>query len=326
MRVYAAFLFVTLFSCQKPASQSAKEAQQAAPSPPGQAASTPAPPEPVLNYPFKAGERTIFASGHAGEGGLRWQAGLPACSGKQCPITLWLVEGETVVDSKPVAWPANSVELRQDDAEPGWGAGDPMGSASVTVWASGDEERYVGTVVRPVKMGTVPAILVDQLRGFEHLRRNHELFAVHNRKLDRVWQGEEGTGPAWSSTAIVSLPDATEGVVYYSGFRYPSPAEPDRIETTLLRWERGALQERKDDAPREALVIGAFPSAAAAHRSRNKARDCLGTFWVLPASRFSDRTGFVLALPGATPERIRQRLEAVKKCAYNQKIEVATLR
>jgi hypothetical protein len=326
MRVYAAFFCIAFISCQKPVSQPASE-QRATPAPAAVAAPATPPPEPVISYPLKAGARTVFASGHAGDG-LRWQAGLSPCSGNRCPITLWLVEGETVIDTKPLAWPANSPELRQEELEPGWGAGDPMGSAAnVSAWVSGEEERYIGTVARPVKMGNVTSILVDQLRGFEHLRRNHELFVVRNRRLDRVWQGEEGAGPAWSSTDIVTLPNGAEGVVYYSGFRYPSSAEPDRLEITLLHWDQDVLHKGQEDAPRQAVVVGTFPSVTAAHQARDSTRDCLGAFWVLPASRFPGRSGgFLLALPGVTPERVRQRLEIVGKCAYNRKVEVVTLR
>lgn len=333
MRRLVVLMCLALAGCSGPAPeqsapppQSKDAARPAAPAPTA-AAPVPTPPaEPEPAYPLLAGGRTVFASGPAGTG-LRWQAGLAPCKEGRCPVTIWLLENGKVIDSVATARPASSAQVRREAIEAGWGAGDPAATdPNAMVWASGEEERYTGIVVRPVNLPATPAVLVDQLTGFEHLRRHHELFVIRERKLSRVWTGEEGAGPAWTSTAIVPAGDA-QAILYYDGFRYPTPAQPDKLEITLLRWENSALARSAVPDARRALVTGAFPNAQTAHRERDANRKCLAAFWVLPAEQFPGRPGrYLLALPAASRQTLDQRLDALKACSYNQEVQILAMR
>jgi hypothetical protein len=249
------------------------------------------------------------------------------CVGNECPIAISLVEGSAIIDRTSAEWAASTREPVTEDVEHGWGAGDPAAApADLVAWATGEEERYVGTAVRPVRLApNLTGVLIDQRSGFEHVKRHHALFIANGRRIERVWDVGESAGPEWTSVAIVPASNGHDAIVLFRGFRYPASDRTDSLSATILSWNpaEGQLVERADDAQIHAAVIGGFPSVGATRQAKSADTDCLGPFWVLPNARFADRqeSGFVLALPSVSADQAR----AAAECAENRKPAVVRM-
>ena len=153
-----------------------------------------------------------------------------------------------------------------------------MDPATPPAWTAGDGETTVTTAARSVKLSAIEAgLLVDQAGGFEHVKRRHYLFAAADDKLQRVWTGEEGAGPAWSATVLV---DASSGnaqdIVYITGFQ-PGGDQPDTVAATRYTWN--AAQRMLVEAPPGplyAVVVGNFANLDDARAARTQ--PCLSNY------------------------------------------------
>jgi hypothetical protein len=270
----------------------------------------------------------ILATAPATPDGKRtYEVAIGECSGNECPMLVSLLEGEKVVDQSRTEWASTDREPRPDELEPGWGVGDLVGKpAAVTVWATGDEEKYLGTAIRVVSLADgVIGLLIDQRTGFEHIKRRHELFVVTDGKLVKAWQKGEGAGPVSSTTAIAKTDGGSEAVVYFEGFAH-SGNRPDTMKAVTIAWDGGRVVERQ--APVPAAAIGGFPTVQAARRYQAQNKECAGWYWVLPASQFdgADQQGFALALPSATRQGAEARSAEISQCAKGKKAAVVSMR
>lgn len=269
------------------------------------------------SFPQKTADGILLAS-VLGDG-VRIDLEIGKCTGEECPVLVALRQDGSRLAQLRTAWPSAGNEVYPEEMEPGWGAGDPLRSAGAEAWATGEEEAYLGLVARPVDLAPgVAGMLLDQRTGFEHLRRRHELFVARNNKLERVWEGTEGAGPAWSSADIVKLQDGRDGLVYFDGFRYPSPDQPDRLDISLFEWSEtsGALEESDYSANVPSIALDGFPSVSAAHNFRAQQSACMGLFWVLPAARAQGAAGkFVLVLPSLNESALTEKRAEVEECA-----------
>jgi hypothetical protein len=279
--------------------------------------------------PKSVNGRLVLATAPATtDGKLTYEVAIGECVKNECPVLVSLLDGQKLLDQNRTEWASTTREPRPEKLEPGWGVGDlPDAGAGVPAWATGDEEKYVGTAVRVLSLANgVVGLLIDQRTGFEHIKRRHELFAAVNGKVVKVWQAGEGSGPVSTSTAIVKTDVGSEAVVFFEGFAYPSGGRPDTMTATTFAWEAGKIAERR--SPVSAAVIGGFATVQAARRFQTQNQACAGWYWVLPASRFegAGEGPFVLALPSATADRARARSTQASQCAKGKKAAVALMR
>ena len=158
-----------------------------APEPKPAAKALESPPEVVATFPASAELSFGLAPGK--------------CADAKCAAVVQLLANGKVIDSSPLDFAASDAQLNKGTADKLMGAGDPLqGEDALAAWTAGDGERAVATAVRPMKLSSErTALLVDQLAGFEHVKRRHYLYVADNKKLKRIWTGEESAGPAWSA-------------------------------------------------------------------------------------------------------------------------------
>jgi len=256
---------------------------------------------------------------------LTYELSLGKCLKAACPIQVRLLEGKLVYGVATLDWRATPAQPVRAQADASLGAGDPLHAESgLAAWEVGNETRNVSVAAQTISLTPqLKGLLVHQRAGFEHLKRRHYLFVAIGRKLARVWTGEEGEGPTWSTVALTEPQgDGAQQLIFFSGFRYPSDDEPDSLEVTTFRWnqnkkvmEAEPAAERK--SPVTALVVGVYDTAAKAREAYRQRPECLKDFWVLTADSFpqipAGKVGIVAF--SAREAFARQTDKAVQACA-----------
>jgi hypothetical protein len=253
---------------------------------------------------------------------LRYALVIEACKDGVCPQAVHLVKGSRVVDSMKLEWPSVSQESEAEPVDAAWGAGDPLGlEQPLSAFATGNEATSVSVAARPVHLDKArTALLVTQRAGWEHLKHHHDLFAVDNGKLNRLWSGAEGPGPTWSSTDVISGPGQSQQILYFSAFQYPNADMPDTLSVTRIAWD---TQHKKivessvgGYTELQLLVLGNYAAIGPARTAYNRAGGCFTPLmWVLDSRQFpgsGDR--FLLGTLTSRPRLASALLDAAKTC------------
>ena len=185
----------------------------------------------------------------------------------ECPLTITLRREGLLLSSKHAFWSTSTRKPVKRTIDLPDGAGTPSEPLKGFGWANGEGESGTFTFTRALALTPdVPAVLVSQSTGFEHSKRHHEVFAAFGDKLERVWQAEEGAGPAFISTAVVPIDDAHGGIVLFDGFSntVAYDDQPDRLTARLLAWDdaKHALTKRPLLGLVLAVVLGKFASVS----------------------------------------------------------------
>jgi hypothetical protein len=237
-----------------------------------------------------------------------------------------LLEGERTAGEYDLTWKGASRDVSLDPATRSSGAGDPLrADPTIKIWRSGTEADAVSTAARLLSLAPgLNGLLIDQRAGFEHVKREHSLYAALDGKLVRIWTASEGAGPTWSTTAIVNAGDDRQGVVHYEAFIYPSDDQPDKLRATALVWDPVQRKMVSYNTRFYGLASDPFDSIAAARHARADFRQCHVALWVLPAGSFPDRadSGFVLAAMGSDQKASEAAAAALKQCAPAAKMSV----
>jgi hypothetical protein len=225
---------------------------------------------------------------------------------------------------------AYSVEASAESVDAVWGA-----DVGMRAWSTGSEQRYVGVAMRTVKLGpSADGVLVTQRYGFEQLRRQHSLLARDDAKLRRVWNAEEGEGPTWSATAVITEAGAgSQSVAYWGGTISAESSEPDRISVQKLTWDPAANRLVTSELP-DALtplfvtVAGEYGSPAEARRARDLKGDCLANFFVLSTTEYpiSAKAKAVVAVVDVSRSRAEALAAATARCGVSSRVAVIDAR
>jgi hypothetical protein len=233
------------------------------------------------------------------------------CRDKQCPLFIALVEAGKTLDRKKLTWASVTQEAAQQDAEGGWGATDPLVPGSPpTAWTTGEEATFLATMIRPLRLGNrIEGVLVNQVAGFEHLKRAHVVFAAVGRDLVEAWSAKEGAGWTFSAATVVPLATDRDGVAYFESVTYTmdSDTQPDALRAEVLAWDerRRKLGPAAGNARAalHAVVLGPFANVRKAKQAIEANRACLGGFSILPARRFPEARHQGIVLVRATANR-----------------------
>jgi hypothetical protein len=236
------------------------------------------------------------------------ELGIAECRSSECPIEVRLRRDKRVVDRVALPFAASSQRASIEPVDTTWGA-----DAGRKAWATGEENNYVSTAARPLRIASrTTALLVSQLAGFDHLKRNHLLLVPRASKLVVAWEGREGAGPTWSATEIVGNPGSDrQEVAYFYGFFDPDEDVSERLDVIRLSWNAAAARVRETPLPARTmplylLDLGIHDTAVQARNAR-AASTCLSSYWVLDAGRFR---------AGAGGKAIVGRLYARRAAAY----------
>jgi hypothetical protein len=145
------------------------------------------------------------------------------------------------------------------------------------------------------------------------------LFAAFGDKVERIWQAEEGVGPAFIATAVVPIDDAHDGIVTFDGFSdtVAHDDRPDRLSARLLVWDdaRHRMTRRPLAGLVWAVVLGKFPSVSDAVQARQRSPDCLSSYYVLPGKKVKSSNRFVLATLTIGEESASRLVKRAAACA-----------
>jgi hypothetical protein len=229
-----------------------------------------------------------------GMGGLSYGLAPGKCVQDRCPAMIQLRSANKLLDSVALEFAASSADLKREEGE----APDAAG------WIAGSAEGEVTTQLHPVKLAAAgTALLVQQVGGFEHVKRRYDVFTHDGAKLQKIWSAAEGIGPAWSmATVVPARSGSREEIVYLQGFR-PGGTSVDTLSASRLVWDdtQHALA-RQPTAQLPAIIAGEFASVTAARRAAAK-EPCIAHYWVLPAERFGGKRGRLVVAEVAVSQR-----------------------
>src|SRR5215470_5661265 len=201
------------------------------------------------------------------------------CRSSECPIEVRLRRDRRVIDRVTLPFSASSQRASAEAAN--WLSGADAGRKA---WAIGEENNYVATAAGLLRIAPhTPALLVSQLAGFEHLKRNHLLLVPRAGKLVAAWKAEEGSGPTWSATQIVGSPDRRE-IVYFHGFFDPDEDTAERLDAVRLDFDAASARLHESALPNRAmplylLNLGIHGTVAQAREARSANAYCLASYW-----------------------------------------------
>lgn len=233
-----------------------------------------------------AGRAVVLQTFRVGQFAL--DLAIATCRRSECPIEVRLRSGGRIVDRITLPVAASSQRATAETTDIPWGA-----DAGRKAWATGQENSSVSTAARLLRLAPqTSALLVTQLYGFEHPKRNHLLIVPRVGKLDIVWKAEEGSGPTWSATQIIGDPKGTRHeILYLNGFSEPEEDAADSLDAVRLRWDDASSRLRETalparDSPLYLLNLGIHETIAQAREARSANSYCLSAHWILDASRF----------------------------------------
>jgi hypothetical protein len=223
-----------------------------------------------------------------------FEISIAPCRGEVCVSRVALLENGNPIDAADLPFPTATQEAQQSSVGMPLGAGDPLQpGGTAKQWNTGAESAYVGISARLVRLSAgQSALVVDQVRGFEHLERAHVVFVAAGGKLLRVKQWVDGGGTIWSAV-VVNGAEGQPTLAYLSVETTGTGMQGFRV--TEHRWDDGG-QKLVDGGLAEGrfwiVTAGRFPTKEAAEEARARQEQCLSAFWAVPSS---GSPGFTLA-------------------------------
>jgi hypothetical protein len=250
------------------------------------------------------------------------------------------LEAGKTLGAEQLTWGSVSQEASEQEVERGWGATDPVdfeSAAGLKAWTTGEEATFVGTLVQPIAFEeTVGALLVNQVAGFEHLKRAHAVFVSVGSELVRAWSAMDGDGWSFSTATVVPAAPGRERVAYFEqiDFTMDSDTQSDALKAEILGWNARARKlapikgEGEVGASIQAVVLGPFKTVGEAKRAKDANQACLGGFAIVPGGRFRAAEGRGMVLARLTTHRVAAGALAslVAGCVPGKKARLASMR
>lgn len=252
------------------------------------------------------------------------------CKESQYSVRVELLESNTVASFSELEGVAESDTVKSVDIDDSFGATDPLDYYSaLSAWRIGSEEKGIGVVARLVQLAPRQwGLLITQVVGFDHVKRNHMLFFHDERKLRRVWTQKEGAGPTWSAV-FLGESKKQQIIFHFKGFQPDFGNEPDQLSLDAYVWDTEHKKLIAAKSPELwGVIAGSFNSAAEARSTRLENGECYYAYWVLPAKRFEAKSagGFVLAALSTSRQLAEAAGKKAAQCARGITVTRATAR
>jgi hypothetical protein len=244
----------------------------------------------------------------------------PCQKPSECPYQVSLVSRDTVLATRQFDWMSATPSAERTSDTSKWGSGDLIVEQSTQGWTSGEEERFIGVIARPIQLTpSVGGVVVDFIGGFEHLKREHFVLAAVADGLVEAWHEKDGPGPTWSSTAVTNLPGGQQGLVFFHGADVASDSEktPDVLDVQVLAWsdKDRTLEPQTREGRAFAIVFGPFGTIGAATKSRESQDTCVGAFSIRPAKDYGTfARGFVLVRLTSSSTAAKSTFDKTRQC------------
>lgn len=283
-----------------------------------------------LHHTHTPPAKNVLATAKSSRGVFTLHVG--SCSDDECTLEIRWLSDTDKYDSVKLEWGLQSPTLEPPQEEP-WRSfpGLLTGAAETLGITIGEEYQAVTTSIQAVDLADgLPALLVRQQAGFEHIKRRFDLFVVENNRLSRIWSDAEGPGPWLSDVAIVDTKSSGQHLIHFKGFAPPYGEEADTLKATLLRWSSAdnSLKSELADVP-AIQIIPHFDSVSAARTTRDQSSACIGGYWILHAAWLDQRpaatSGYTLVGLAATKELARLELVRVRDCLKQGKPNLTRL-
>jgi hypothetical protein len=246
---------------------------------------------------------------------------ITACRRNGCGVEVRLTDGDRTIARHATGWQVAGRQATRADSEPAReivvGSG-PGASA----WQFGAEASQSVLAARPVRLGAdVEALLLMDMGGFEHVKREFMLVAAEGDALRRLWRGGDGTAGPWVSWIELAPNDADDRLIFFRAFIHPEPEQLDMMSVRLLAWDQAGRRVRERPARGLwAVVGGGYPDAALARAARDRAQQTSPHFWVLAPNLLLRRPDGAVALMSLTSfeGRARQLLSEARRSGFPQ--------
>jgi hypothetical protein len=212
---------------------------------------------------------------------------IPRCGSAACAMQIRLGRGNVVVDELNMEAETSATLPQAIDESAGMiGSGDPLdGARQVRAWVVGEGEEAVTTYVEPLNIGVERrALLVHQLVGEEHTKRQHALFIADRDHIFAAWTGKERQGLTSSTVEQRDLDG--DGLPEWLFWQFVLSADGGSIwQLDVVRWN--SATQKAEAASFATGHLKTYAVVASVYPSVDDAQKALATHWHCLGAGFS---------------------------------------
>jgi hypothetical protein len=260
------------------------------------------------------------------------RAALGDCIADACPIEVRLLQDNRVTDVVRLEWTAMSREVASASTDFAIGPVDPLRvEQQLNVWSVGAAEQAVLVGTRSVQLPGRTGLLIDQVVGFDHVTRRHELYAAFDGKVVNLWSSIQPQGPYWSAVSILPGPAAAADTLIRILAFEADAARAATVTAEAFAFDDAQRAMRSTGQPVKlsSARLGPYATVEAARRERASSK-CLVGFWIMDAAQLGDKAArnVLLVAFGVDQAAAQAMLDQAVQCAPQVKalgIESVTL-
>lgn len=239
-----------------------------------------------------------------------------ACGEDGCQITVHLSDNDRRLDTLDTAWRTADRDATRDDAAAAREILTANGPSAMA-WSFGEEATWSVLAAHPVHLASgAEGLLLMQMGGFEHTKREFLLLGAQDGALRELWRG--GDGPARPYVSWIEHQPRRSGdrLFFFSAFLLPDPDELETLSVCALAFDASNSTTLERPAGLWSVVGGVHTTPESARSARDASANEAPFFLVLDADVLPRRTQERAALIAVTTNEARAR--AWRNQARNQ--------
>lgn len=198
----------------------------------------------------------------------------------------------------------------------------PKKESNDTEYSSGEGEAGTELKVREIQLDNkLKGLLVTQVTGFEHVHREHFVFAAIKNKMVKAWSANEGAGgPVTSEVAILSSDDNIDGLLYQKQFFMSDSKNGIADEWTIKYYQWNSLKMKLEETKNKisvwAMVVGTFKEFEGAIDFKFEKLKCLKNYFVLETSKYKklEKAYYIVGLLFTDKKKAEEALAKAYAC------------
>lgn len=250
-----------------------------------------------------------------------YELAIGACRRDGCGVEIRLTEGDRLIARYATGWRVAGRRATRGDGEASREITASSGPGAMA-WQFGEDASQSVLAARRVRLAAdVEALLLMNMGGFEHVKREFILVAAEGDALRRLWRGGDGAAGPFVSWIELQPNESGDRLIFFRALAHPEPEELDVMSVRLLAWDPARRRVRERPARGLwAVVGGGYPDAAAARVARERAQQTSPYFWTLAPDMLLRRPDGRVALlaPTSFEGRARQLLAAAQRSGFPQ--------